>query len=193
MVMARLTPRISRSIVSRRGWLLERPPALVESVKLLDSLSRFIAWQRSLADPLEQGENPGHVSGEGSSLFAVGRQTRGQKDTLGGHIVWNLYGVCMELVWNLYGATRQQHRAAAVPPTREGSDVLVVAEEPQHRLLASGLDGLLQPPPLARGHGRESAGEGNVAVDMLQSGHADARQADGQGQRIRQQLLDRQS
>src|ERR1035437_2038114 len=157
MVMARLTPRISISIVSRLGWLLERPPALVESVKLLDSLSRFIAWQRSLADPLEQGENPGHVSGEGSSLFAVGRQTRGQKDTLGGHIVWNLYG-----------ATRQQHRAAAVPPTREGSDVLVVAEEPQHRLLASGLDGLLQPPPLARGHGRESAGEGNVAVDMLQ-------------------------
>src|ERR1035437_756450 len=116
MVMARLTPRISISIVSRLGWLLERPPALVESVKLLDSLSRFIAWQRSLADPLEQGENPGHVSGEGSSLFAVGRQTRGQKDTLGGHIVWNLYGICMEFVWNLYGTCMEQHANNTVPP-----------------------------------------------------------------------------
>src|ERR1035438_4334721 len=63
MVMARLTPSISIIIVSRPGWLLARPPALVESVKLLDSLSRFIAWQPSLPDPLAQGQNPGHVPG----------------------------------------------------------------------------------------------------------------------------------
>src|ERR1039457_282340 len=61
MVMARLTPNISIIIVSRLDLGAGEPPAAVGPFKSLESLSLLIRWQSSLPDPLEQGENPGHV------------------------------------------------------------------------------------------------------------------------------------
>src|ERR1035441_5527099 len=60
MVMARLTPNISIIIVSRLGLVVGEPPAAGGPLKSVESLSLLISRQRSLPDPLEQGENPGH-------------------------------------------------------------------------------------------------------------------------------------
>src|ERR1035441_10138670 len=109
MVMARLTPNISIIIVSRLGLVVGEPPAAVGPFKSVESLSLLIRWQRSLPDPLEQGENPGHVPGKRSSLFSEGGQKGGQES-----YTWR--GHCMELVWNLYGDCMEQHANNTVPP-----------------------------------------------------------------------------
>src|ERR1035441_83109 len=64
MVMARLTPNISIIIVSRLGLVVGEPPAAGGPLKSVESLSLLIRRQRSLPDPLEQGENPGRVPGK---------------------------------------------------------------------------------------------------------------------------------
>src|ERR1039458_4953876 len=78
--------------------------------------------------------------------------------------------------------SRRVQPALLTPTAR--SDVLVVAEEMVHRQLVPGLDGLLQPPTLAGGHGGECAGKGGVSIDMIEMWHADTGQADGQGEGV---------